>query len=113
MQARLLKNLANGMSITDAALEAGYLENCPAQSGSQALDAIRRKMPEILDSAGLTEEGVIEKYLQPLMNAKETGFAKFEGKITDARSLIAWGPRPGTRYVFQAAGIICAKGHRR
>jgi hypothetical protein len=93
MQSKLVKNLAKGMSITDAALEAGYSENCPAQSGSQALDAIRRKMPELLDRTGLTEEGVIEKYLKPLMNAKEMEFAKFEGKITDARSVVAWGPR--------------------
>jgi hypothetical protein len=27
------------------------------------------------------------------MNAKETEFAKFEGEITDARSVVGWGPR--------------------
>jgi hypothetical protein len=93
MQSQLVKNLVNGMSITDAALEAGYSENCPAQSGSQALDAIRRKMPQILDKAGLTEDGVIENYLKPLMNAQDTEFAKFEGKISDTRKVEAWGPR--------------------
>jgi hypothetical protein len=110
MQSKLVKNLAKGMSITDAAREAGYSEKCPAQSGSQALDAIRRKMPDILDKAGLTEDGVIEKYLKPLMNAQDTEFAKFEGKITDTRKVEAWGPRAqGLDMYFKLRGSYAPK----
>ena len=81
------------MSVTDAAKEAGYSEKCAAQLGYQALEAIREKMPSVLDKAGLTDYALIEKYLKPLLEAEETEFAKFQGQITDSRNVIAWGPR--------------------
>lgn len=94
-QRELVKGLRNGMKISEAALAAGYSEDYPRQAGHQALEAIRRKMPEILDKAGLTDEVLIDKYLRPGLEAKETEFAKFEGKITDSQDVIAWGERRG------------------
>lgn len=93
-QRSLIRNLVKGMSITDAAREAGYADNgYVGQLGSQALEAIRLRMPEVLDKAGLTDESLIEKYLKPALEANETEFAKFEGRITDEREVVAWSPR--------------------
>lgn len=109
-QSLLVKNLAKGMSITDAALKSGYSENSAAQCGSQALKAIRLKMPEILDKAGLTDEALVENYLKPLLNAENTEFAKFEGKITDERNVTAWEPRKaGLDMAFNLKGLYAAK----
>jgi phage terminase small subunit len=92
-QRNLLKGLAKGMSITDAARAAGYSDKYAGQVGSQALESIRRRMPELLDKHGLTDDALVENYLKPALEAMETEFAKFEGKITDSIDVIAWSPR--------------------
>ena len=89
----LLRELAKGHTYTEAARTAGYSEKCLAQSGFQVLQRLKEKIPDILDRKGLTNEAVIEKYLKPALEANETEFAKFEGKITDEREVVAWGPR--------------------
>lgn len=89
----LLKNLSKGMSITDAALQSGYSKKYAGQCGSQAIENIRIKAPQLLAKHGLDDDTLIEKYLKPALEANETEFAKFEGKITDSREVIAWGPR--------------------
>ena len=92
-QRKLIKNLVKGMSITDAAKKAGYSEKYAGQVGSQALENIRLKMPEVLEKAGLTDERLVEDYLKPALQATETKFAQFEGRFTDEREVLAWGPR--------------------
>ena len=92
-QRKLLKGLAKGMTITDAALAAGYSDKYAGQVGSQALEAIRRKMPEILDKYGLSDDALVEKYLKPALEANETKFAQKDGLFTDEREVTAWGPR--------------------
>jgi hypothetical protein len=93
-QKLLVKKLAEGMSITEAARAAGYADNgYVGQLGSQALEAIRLKMPEVLERHGLTDDSLVENYLKPALKAEETEFAKFEGRITDQRNVVAWGPR--------------------
>lgn len=92
-QRKLLKGLAKGMTITDAALEAGYSEKYAGQVGSQALESIRRRMPEILDKHGLTDDALVEKYLKPALEAHETKFAQKDGIFTDEKDVIAWNPR--------------------
>jgi len=95
-QRALVKNLIKGMSITDAALKAGYTDKsrvAAGQAGSQALENLRLKMPEVLEKAGLTDEVLTEKYLKPLLRAKETKFFAHEGKVTDHRDVAALGIR--------------------
>lgn len=93
-QRLLVKNLAKGMNITEAARESGYADNgYVGQLGSQALEGIREKMPKILDRHGLTDDSLIERYLKPALEAQEIEFAKFEGRITDSRDVVAWSPR--------------------
>jgi hypothetical protein len=89
----LLKSLAAGKTYADAARDAGYSERSLRQSGFQAFQSIRRKMPEVLERKGFTDDAVVDNYLRPALEAEETEFAKFEGKITDQVNVVAWGPR--------------------
>lgn len=49
-------------------------------TGYQALAQLRGRVPELLERHGLGEEVLIEKYLKPLLEAKETKFFN-EGKL--------------------------------
>jgi hypothetical protein len=89
----LVVNLSKGMSLSDAAIASGYSENNARQSGYQAFQVVKEKMPEILEKHGLTDSAVIDKYLLPAMEACETKFFQKDGFVTDQRDVIAWGPR--------------------
>lgn len=89
----LLRELAKGATYAQAARAAGYSEKNLTQSGFQAFEHIKAKMPEVLERKGLTDDAVIDKYLVPALEAQETEFAKFKGEITDSREVVAWGPR--------------------
>lgn len=108
-----MKNLTKGMSITDAAIKAGYSNSTRAvagQLGSQALENIRLKMPEVLENAGLTDESLVEDYLKPLLKATETKFFQKDGVVTDIRDVIAWGPRStGLDMAFNLKGSYAPK----
>jgi hypothetical protein len=88
-QQKFVKALLANETITQAALDAGYSKNNPGQSGWQALQNIRRKMPQILDSHGLTNEVLIEKHLIPLLKAIDTKFFHSAGKVLDTRRVAA------------------------
>ena len=92
-QRLLVKALAKGANLTEAALEAGYSPENPGQSGYQAIEQIRVKMPQLLDKHGLTDDSLIEKYLRPALEAEETKFAQKDGMFTDAKNVVSWGPR--------------------
>ena len=49
-----------------------------------ALEALRSKMLELMDEAGLTHQVLIEKYLVPLFDATTTKFCTYKGKISDS-----------------------------
>jgi phage terminase small subunit len=89
----LVRNLIGGMSVTRSALAAGYSEKNPGQSGWQALQNIRRKMPEVFAQNGLTDAVLIEKHLIPALEAQNTLLARKEGQIIYQRSVIAWDAR--------------------
>ena len=84
-QVLFAKNLVKGMTITDAARNAGYSGKNLAQSGHQALKAIRLRMPELMDNLGLSVPILIEKHLKPKLAAKETKFFHHHGKIITRR----------------------------
>ena len=44
-------------------------------------------MPELMDDAGLTERVLIEKYLVPLLSAKNIKHFQHKGKVTDKRTV--------------------------
>jgi hypothetical protein len=84
-QVALVKNLVDGMTITEAARRAGYSKKCPGQSGYQALQNLKMKMPELLDRLGLSDVALIEKHLKPLLSARTTKFFQHGGKVTGKR----------------------------
>jgi hypothetical protein len=85
----LVRNLAEGRNLTQSALAAGYSGKCPGQAGWQAFQNIRRKLPELLDERGLSDEALIEKHLKPLLCATETRLFQHKGKVTDSRRVPA------------------------
>ena len=58
-----------------------------AQSGQQALKAIRLRMPELLDDLGSTESALIEKYLVPLLSSKTTRYFRRVGRVGQKREV--------------------------
>jgi hypothetical protein len=84
-QRGLVRALSAGKSVTQAALEAGYSAKNPGQSGWQALQNVQRKMSELLDEHGLTDEVLIEKHLKPLLKASESKFFHVRGRIRATR----------------------------
>lgn len=93
MERKLVRALASGKSLTQAALEAGYSSKCPAQCGYQALKRIGLSTSQVLDSHGLNVNALIHKYLKPALEANETKFFQKDGIVTDTRDVVAWGPR--------------------
>jgi hypothetical protein len=86
-QVEFAKHLLESDTITEAARRAGYSDKNLAQSGHQALKAIRLKMPELMDALGLSEKALIEKHLVPLLSATSTKFFQHEGRVTQKREV--------------------------
>src|SRR6266851_328808 len=86
-QVALAKRLLDGATITDAARDAGYSGKNLAQSGHQALKAIRLNMTELLDEIGLTERALIEKHLVPLLSATTTKVFQHKGEVSETRKV--------------------------
>ena len=78
-QMKLIEERAKGKSYSEAAIAAGYSEKNARQSGYQAMQQLRGRVPDLLDRHGLSEEVLIDKYLRPLLEAEETKFFN-EGK---------------------------------
>jgi phage terminase small subunit len=85
---KLVKNIARGMPQAEAAIEAGYSEKNPSQSAYQAMQTIARRMPEVMEKLGLTDEALIERHLLPLLDATETKFFSFRRQTTKKRKKI-------------------------
>ncbi len=89
----LFAGVASGLTITEAAVRAGYTKKCPAQAGSPALKNISEKLPDLFELHGLSDDQFIEKHLLPALNATEVKILLHRGKIRYSKPLIAWGPR--------------------
>jgi hypothetical protein len=77
-QQKFVKTLAKGASLTDAAIEAGYSSRNPGQSGFQALQQIRGRVPDLLEIHGLGEE-ILNR--NPIQNAvQQAGVQPREGE---------------------------------
>jgi hypothetical protein len=92
-QQALLKNLAKGMTKTEAAVAAGYSKKFASQGAHQALKQIAKTWPETLDKVCGTPESVIEKYILPLMNATARKAFNHNGKVIYSKPMVSWGPR--------------------
>jgi hypothetical protein len=126
---KFVQGLAKGMTQKDAAIAAGYPAKNARQSAYQVMQAVQSKMPDLMNRAGLTDDVLIDKYLLPLMNAKETKFFPYRteetkiikvGKketpvtekvqVIEKREVIAWGPRrDGLELAFRVKGSFSPK----
>ena len=85
-QRALVQNLAKGsMTLGQAAIASGYTTKYPAQSAYQALQQMRGRISSIMDELGLTERALIEKYLKPLLVAKQTKYFQHNGHVRSRR----------------------------
>ena len=82
-QHAFVKNLARGASQKDAFIAAGYKAKHPDHGAHQALKQIQGKVPQIMDQMRLTDHLLIEKYLVPLLEAKETKFVHDRGRLKE------------------------------
>jgi hypothetical protein len=73
-QENFIKGVAAGKTMTQAAIDAGYSPENANQSGYQAMNALRGRMPQLLERHGIGEDVLIGKYLLPLLDAHETKF---------------------------------------
>lgn len=65
-QKKLLKALPGASTVAEAGIQAGYKHR---QSAHSALKTVQLKMPELMDSLGLTDKALIDNYLRPGLNA--------------------------------------------
>jgi hypothetical protein len=68
----LLRGVALGKTITQAALDAGYSPRGAGQAGHRALQNLRRRAPDIVERLDYPLEKLIVDVLIPLLEAKKT-----------------------------------------
>ncbi len=88
-QKKLVHERAKGKTYAEAAIAAGYSPKLARQSGYQAMQQIRGRVPDLMARNGLDENTLIYKYLLPLLEAEETIFTQFKGKFKDQRQVAA------------------------
>ena len=89
-QRELVRQLAKGQSQKSAAIKAGYSPKAADQSAYQAIQQIKKKMPQLMDEKGLTDEELVEKYLVPLLEATQVKAFNHEGRVIYSKPV----PRP-------------------
>lgn len=77
----LVKHRAKGKSMAVAVKAAGYAGNNPSQEGYNAMQRIQRKMPELMDKLGLTDESLVERHLKPLLAAREVKYFAYRKTV--------------------------------
>ena len=88
-QRSLVKELCKGQSAKDAAIAAGYAPTYARQQACQAINRIKKKWPELLDEAGITDDALIDKNILPALEATETKVFHHNGKVTYAKPQVA------------------------
>ena len=85
----MIKALVKGKSQAQAYREAGYSPKNADQGAYQVLQSIKKKIPEIMDENGLTDEALIGKHLASLLNATEVKAFNHKGKVIYSQPLKA------------------------
>jgi hypothetical protein len=74
------------------------------------MQQLRGRVPDLLDRHGLSEEVLIDKYLRPLLTAKETIFFQKDGKVKQQVNVAALGIRLSSlRTAFELHGSYAPK----
>jgi hypothetical protein len=105
-QKKLVEALAVAKNQTEAGQMAGYATKLAT---SNALNRIRVNAPEVLEQLGFSLEVVIDKYLRPGLEAKQTKFFAHQGKVVGTRNVINWNARH--RYLDMCFKITGAYQH--
>ena len=92
LKAHIIAKALAGESKSQIAKDLSIARNTVARILSEA-ELSNLSIPALLERHGITGDVLIEKYLKPGLDAMETEFAKFKGKIMDSADVIAWGPR--------------------
>ena len=92
-QLKVIEARAQGKTLKESGVAAGYSPKNAAQSAYQAIAGMRGRMTALLDEPGLGEEVGIENYLKPALDAEQTIYAQKDGKFKDKRTLINWNTR--------------------
>lgn len=77
-QKKLLQELPNSKTVTEAAIKAGYSPKTAGQGGHQAIKAMRGRIPDLMDRIGLSEEFLIERHLKRHLTKTRTVFVREE-----------------------------------
>lgn len=80
-QIAILKNLQEGRLTAEPAWRADYSEKNLAQPSQQRSRPTRLTPREVMDSLGLTDEVLVEKYLRPQLLATTTKSMRGTGKV--------------------------------
>lgn len=91
-QSDYVTGIAEGKSKMQAALDAGYSESS-AKNAAAIIEGpdVRRAFQELIRKAAPMEKVALR--ISEGLDATDTKFATFEGKITDRKSLVAWESR--------------------
>ena len=92
LKAKIIAKALAGESKSQIAKDLSIARNTVARILSEA-ELSNFNIPALLERHGITGDVLIEKYLKPGLDAMQTEFAKFKGKIMDSADVIAWGPR--------------------
>jgi len=107
---KLIQERAKGRSYAEAAVAAGYSAKNARQSGYQAMEQLRGRVPDLLDLHGLSEGTLIDKYLRPLLEAEDTIFFQKDGKVRQRVKVPALGIRHSAlRTAFELHGSYAPK----
>ncbi len=112
-QAKYIQGRAEGKTQAQAAEAAGYSTTRADQSGYQVEKQLRGRVPELLDSVGLSERSLIEKYLVPVLEAKKVieEWAEKKKKELEAATILAAMSlsHSGVRTTFELHGSYAPK----
>jgi len=84
-----LKHRITGKSLKYSAIAAGYSPNYAQQAGSQAMERIQQKAPDLFARLGLDDENYILKHIVPLLEATEVKVFNYNGKLIYSKPLAA------------------------
>ena len=92
LKAQIIARSLAGESKSQIARELKINRNTVARILSEA-EIGNLNMPELLQRHGITGDVLVQNYIKPGLDAMQTEFAKFQGRIMDSRDVVAWGPR--------------------
>ena len=113
-QMKVVKARAGGKTCKESGIFAGYPAKNAAQFAYQAMKGLRRRVADLLDNAGLSEQFGIKMYSKPALEATETINAQKVGKFKDERDVATWHRRiAALRTLFELPGSYAPRDSKK